>query len=81
MDPDQKLILIRLLQSHCTGKHHLTETTITRWFPGNKQGDAKKALHRLVTQGYVWKRPTQNGEDFTIFPSRVRAIKDILELP
>lgn len=72
-------ILKRMLRREIIGKADKYESAVLSGFPRYEYKEYKKALKRLVKDGYVISRPKPHGIKYAIDPRRIREIIEMIE--
>jgi len=74
----EKRILENLLEKNIIGEKHTAEDNAIKCLPKYLRGEAKKALKKLVREGYVLPKPTSYGIEVSLNPRRIADIRRIL---
>jgi len=75
----ERTILGKMLFDNRIGGRHLGEQDLCRGFPSHVKGDIPKALKRLIKKGLINHHPTSYGLQYSLDPSKIPEIKEILE--
>jgi len=69
-----------MLYAHLIGERHTSEDNIPKGFPKHERGDVKKALKKLIKQGYITPKITSYGLEVSLNPRKIEEIKKILSI-
>lgn len=72
-------ILKKLYNHNFIGEKHTSEDNVPKGFPKHLRGNVKKALKKLIREGYVTPKITSYGLEVSINPRRIEEIKKIIE--
>ena len=61
LTPYQKKILLKLRRNFYIGHRHTSEDNVIKGFPKDIRGDIKKALKKLIKNGYLTLNPLLMG--------------------
>ena len=79
LTPYQKKILLKLRRNFYIGSRHTSEDNVIKGFPKDVRGEIKKALKKLIKNGYLTSKPTSYGLEVSINPVMMKEINRILE--
>jgi hypothetical protein len=79
LTPYQKKILLKLRRNFYIGGRHTSEDNVIKGFPKDERGDIKKALKKLIKNGYLISKPTSYGLEVAINPVMMMEINRILD--
>jgi len=74
----EKRLLEYLLEKNIIGEKHTSEDNAIKCLPKHLRGEAKKALKKLIREGYVLPKPTSYGMEVSLNPHRIAEIRGIL---
>ena len=74
----EKRILGNLLDKHIIGEKHTSEDNAQKCLPKHLRGEAKKALKKLIREGYVISKITSYGLEVSLNPRRIEEIRKVL---
>jgi len=75
----EKTILKKMFFDGRIGGRHLGEQDLCRGFPSHVKGDIPKSLKKLIKEGLVDNHPTSYGMQYSLNPSKIKDIREILE--
>ena len=77
---DLRVIILRKLVRHriIGGKHTAIENLV-KGMPRHVVGDAKKAVHELMKEGFLVGKPTSYGLQVSLNPEKIDEIMDFIE--
>lgn len=71
-------ILQKLYDHDFIGEKHTSEDNVPKGFPKHLRGDVKKALKKLIREGYVIPKITSYGLEVSLDPRRLTEIRALL---
>jgi len=74
----EKKILEKMFFDRIIGSRHTSADNIPKGFPKHLRGEVKKALRRLIRDGYITAKMTHYGMEVSLNPRRVKKIREIL---
>jgi len=75
----KKIILRKLFRRRIIGGKHTAIEHLTKGLPKQLRGDAKDAIHSLITDGLLLPKPTSYGLQVSLNPERLHDISRIVE--
>ena len=76
----EKAILQKLYDAKIIGEKHTSEDNIPKGFAKHERGDVKKALKKLIKQGYINQRIKPYGIIVSLNPRKMEEIKKLLQI-
>lgn len=76
-DATEKHILENLLNRRIIGEKHTSEDNAIKCLPKDIRGDGKKALKKLIREGYILPKITSYGLEVSLNPRRLQEIIQI----
>jgi hypothetical protein len=77
----EKRILENLLEKNIIGEKHTSEDNAQKCLPKHLRGEAKKALKKLIREGYVIPKITSYGLEVSLNPRRLSEICRLINEP
>lgn len=74
----EKKILIKMLDYNFIGEKHTSVDNIPKGFAKHERGDVKKALKKLIREGYVLPKTTSYGMEVSLNPYIIAEIRRII---
>jgi len=78
IDKVEIAILQKLYDHDFIGEKHTSEDNVPKGFPKHLRGDVKKALKKLIREGYVIPKITSYGLEVSLDPRRLTEIRALL---
>jgi len=78
MDIYQKALLEKMYKLRYIGGRHTSEDNVVKGFPKHERGNLKKALKKLIREGYIIPKPTSYGLEVSLNPRMIEEIRKIL---
>lgn len=75
----EKKILKKMLDYRFIGEKHTSADNIPKGFAKSERGDVKKALKKLIREGYVVPKITSYGLEVSLNPRRIAEICKITQ--
>ena len=71
----ERKMLKNLFEKRIIGEKHTSEDNAIKCLPKHLRGEAKKAIKKLVRQGYVLPKPTSYGMEISLDPRSIAEIR------
>jgi len=75
----EKTVLRKLFYHRYIGARHTSMDNIPKGFPKHEYKRVKKALKRLMKEGFLIVKPTSYGIEVSLNPEKIEEIKKIIE--
>jgi hypothetical protein len=77
-NPIEKAILQKMYEHTFIGEKHTSADNIPKGFPKHLRGKVKKALDKLIRQGYILPKITSYGLEVSLNPRQITEIRRII---
>jgi hypothetical protein len=74
IEANEKHILETLLNKRIIGEKHTAADNAVKCLPKDIRGDGKKALKKLIRDGYILPKTTSYGLEVSLNPRRIQEI-------
>jgi hypothetical protein len=79
LEATEKHILENLLNKHIIGEKHTAADNAIKCLPKDIRGYGKKALKKLIRQGYILPKTTSYGLEVSLNPRRIQEIIELTQ--